>query len=246
MLNKSGITKTTLTAPKQILANVELQSSVGCVVAQAAGEVVDGMRIVKAGTPVYGDLDARTTPFVAETTVDTAVKGVYTIQITTAATAGDKITIEGTVYEAAAAEDIEAKKFAVGANAAAQVTSLLKMVACADFTVAAVSGATDKIGFTQKVGTTGNAPVVTATAVAETGTLVVGDVTQVTAGDTGTQTSNANAVILHDVDVTAGNANATALIFGFVNTNMLDASVKAKITPAVKTALNAKVTFIKA
>ena len=32
MLNKSGINKTTLTAPKQILANVELQASVGCIV----------------------------------------------------------------------------------------------------------------------------------------------------------------------------------------------------------------------
>lgn len=245
MLNKSGITKTTLTTPKQILANVDLQSSVGCVVAQAAGEVVDGMCIVKAGTPVYGDLDARTTPFVAETTADTGVKGVYTVQITTAAAAGDKLVVEGVNYEHAATEDVAAKKFA-GANAAAQVTSLLKMVTTADFVVEAVSGATDKIKFTQKVAKTGDAPVVTAAPVVETGALVVGNVTEVTPADTGVQTSNANAVILHDVNVTAGNANATALIFGFVNTNMLDASVKAKITPAVKTALNAKVTFFKA
>jgi hypothetical protein len=245
MLNKSGITKTTLTVPKQILANVELQSSVGCVVAQAAGEVVGGMRIVKAGTPVYGDLDARTTPFVAETTADTGTKGIYTVQITTPATAGDKLVIEGVNYEHAAAEDVAAKKFA-GANAAAQVTSLLKMVTTADFVVEAVSGATDKIKFTQKVAKTGDAPVVTATLAEDTGALVVGNVTEVTSADTGVQTSNANAVILHDVNVTAGNANATVLIFGFVNTNMLDASVKAKITPAVKAALNAKVTFIKA
>lgn len=34
MLNRSGISKTTLAAPKQILANVELQSSVGCIVPQ--------------------------------------------------------------------------------------------------------------------------------------------------------------------------------------------------------------------
>lgn len=245
MLNRSGITKTTAAAPVQILANVELQASVGCVVAQAAGEVVGGMRIVKAGTPVYGNFDARTTPFVAETTADTGVKGVYTVQITTPATAGDELVIEGVNYEHAAAEDVAAKKFA-GATAAEQVTSLLKMVTTADFVVEAVGGATDKIKFTQKVAKTGDTPVVTAVPVETTGALVIGSVTEVTTADTGVQTSNANAVILHDVDVTAGNANATALMFGFVNTNMLDASVKAKITPAVKTALNAKVTFIKA
>ena len=31
MMNRSGISKTTLTAAKQILANVEFQSSVGCI-----------------------------------------------------------------------------------------------------------------------------------------------------------------------------------------------------------------------
>lgn len=45
----------------------------------------------------------------------------------------------------------------------------------------------------------------------------------------------ANAVILHDVDVTAGDANATALIFGFVNKNRVqDATVKASLTAGSK------------
>jgi hypothetical protein len=51
-------------------------------------------------------------------------------------------------------------------------------------------------------------------------------------------------VLLHDVDVTDGNVNGTVLIFGFVNTNRLESDVQAKITSAVKTALDAKVTFI--
>ena len=249
MLNKSGITRTALAATRQILANVELQSSVGCVVAQAVGETVDGKKIVKAGTPVYGNLDKRTTAFVAETTIDTGTKGVYTVQITTPAAAGDKIIIEGVTYEHAASEDIAAKKFA-GANAAAQITSLLKMVVTEYFVVAAVSGATDKLGFTQKFAKTGDVldlqPVVTVTQAATDGAIAIGSVTEVTAADTGTQTSNANGVILHDVDVTAGNANATLLIFGFVNTNRLDSDIAAKISPAVKAALNAKVTFLKA
>jgi len=52
-------------------------------------------------------------------------------------------------------------------------------------------------------------------------------------------------VLLHDVDVTAGNENGTALIFGFVDRNKVDSSVTALITTAAKTALAGKVTFIK-
>ena len=48
MLNRSGITKTTLTADRQILANVELQSSVGCVVPQALGVAEGAKKIPKA------------------------------------------------------------------------------------------------------------------------------------------------------------------------------------------------------
>ena len=124
MLNKSGISKTTLTAPTQILANVELQASVGCIVAKSAGVTVGSKTIVKAGTPVTGSLDALTTAFTA-------------------------------------------------------------------------------------------------------------------AAD-----SNAVGIILHDVDVTDGAANATLLIFGFVNKNRIDATTKAKITADVVTALAGKITFL--
>lgn len=124
MLNKSGITKETLGAPTQILANVEHQFSVGCVVAQAVGTVVGYKKIAKAGTPIvidYGSLS--------------------------------------------------------------------------------------------------------------------------TAATTGTVGSTANAVLLHDVDVTAGNANGTALIFGFVNINRLDSDVQAKVTAGANKVAN--VSFLK-
>lgn len=49
--------------------------------------------------------------------------------------------------------------------------------------------------------------------------------------------SNAVGVLLHDVDVTAGENNGTLLIFGFVNTNRLDSTTKALITAEVKAAL---------
>lgn len=62
MLNKSGITKTTLTAPKQILANVELQASFGCVVDETVGVAVGNKKIAKAGTPIKIDLTNLATP----------------------------------------------------------------------------------------------------------------------------------------------------------------------------------------
>lgn len=126
MLNRSGVSKDTLTAPKQILANVGLQSSVGCIVPQAAGVTVGTKKIAKAGTPINIDLE--------------------------------------------------------NLNTAAKVAS---------------------------------------------------------------SNDAMNAVLLHDVDVTTGAANGTALIFGFVNLNRVDADVATKIA-AVKAAGSKLLTFMKA
>lgn len=56
--------------------------------------------------------------------------------------------------------------------------------------------------------------------------------------------ANTTAILLHDIDVTAGNANATALIFGFVNLNRIDSTTAALLTADVKAALT-KITFLK-
>lgn len=57
MLNKSGVTKQTYGAPRQILANVDLQSSVGCIVPASMGvDTGDGIKLAKAGSPVTIDL----------------------------------------------------------------------------------------------------------------------------------------------------------------------------------------------
>ena len=113
MLNRSGISKSTYAATKQILANVELQSSVGCIVPQSIGATVGAKKIAKAGTPIKVDL----------------------LNLNTAVTKAD-----------------------------------------------------------------GTTPM--------------------------------NAVLLHDVDVTNGNANGTALLFGFVNVNRVDTDVATAITTA--------------
>lgn len=128
MLNRSGITNTSLAATKQILANVDLQSSVGCIVPQTLGVVVGSKKIAKAGTPIKIDL----------------------MNLQTAAVKAD-----------------------------------------------------------------GTTPL--------------------------------NAVLLHDIDVTAGNANGTALIFGFVNVNRVDSDVATAITTAVAAdGVSQMITFMKA
>lgn len=44
----------------------------------------------------------------------------------------------------------------------------------------------------------------------------------------------ANAVLLHNVDVTDGTKNGTALIWGFVNVNRLESDVQALVTAGTK------------
>lgn len=128
MLNRDGVHKTTLTATRQILANVELQSSVGCIVPQSIGVTVGTRKIAKAGTPIKIDL----------------------MNLQTVAVKAD-------------------------------------------------------------------------------------------------ETNALNAVLLHDVDVTSGNANGTALVFGFVNVNRVDADVAAAITAAVGAdGASQLITFMKA
>lgn len=136
MLNNTGIKKTTYGGPVQILFNVQNQMSVGIKLAKNfAGAVTkNGRKIVKAGTPLSGDLTARGTAFVAAADDSTG-------------SAGDG-------------------KPAVG-------------------------------------------------------------------------------VLLHDVDVTDADANATLLIWGFVNLSRVDSTTAALITAARKTELAGQIWFLK-
>lgn len=117
MLNRSGVTSTKYSNVVQILANVDMQASVGCIVPQSLGVTVGTKKIAKAGTPINIDL----------MNLNTAVK-------------------------------------------ATDASSSVPM----------------------------------------------------------------NAVLLHDVDVTAGNANGTAAYFAIVNVNRLEADVQTAITAAEK------------
>lgn len=76
--------------------------------------------------------------------------------------------------------------------------------------------------------------------IAKAGTPLTGDLdargTAFTAATT-SMDSNAVGILLHDVDVTVDDNNGAILLFGFVNTNMIDGTTKAKITADVKKAL---------
>lgn len=76
--------------------------------------------------------------------------------------------------------------------------------------------------------------------IAKAGTPLAGDLdargTAFTAATTSTD-SNAVGILLHDVDVTVDDNNGAILLFGFVNTNMIDGTTKEKITADVKKAL---------
>ena len=74
------------------------------------------------------------------------------------------------------------------------------------------------------------------------GNLTARDTAFVAAKDT---SSPAVGVLLHDVDVTDGNANGTLLIWGFVNLNRMDSTTASSITADRKTELAGRVWFLK-
>ena len=67
MFNNTHVKHETYGNRNQILFAVEHQVSMGCVVDASAGVNVNGRKIVKAGTPLTGDLNARTTAFTKAT-----------------------------------------------------------------------------------------------------------------------------------------------------------------------------------
>lgn len=77
MLNRDGVTRNTYAAPIQILANVEHQYSVGCIVPQSIGVNVTAngktYKIAKAGTPININLKNINAAVTAATTTCNAV-----------------------------------------------------------------------------------------------------------------------------------------------------------------------------
>lgn len=65
-----------------------------------------------------------------------------------------------------------------------------------------------------------------------------------TTGSGSTEVTKATGILQHDVDVTYGVGNGSALIFAFVNSDRLAASVKTLLTDKIKAAMP-MITFLK-
>lgn len=115
MLNRSGIVKSTYTAPKQILANVELQSSVGCIVPQSLGVTVGSKKIAKAGTPIKIDLMNTNAAVAAAGATDMNAVLLHDVDVTTANANGTAL-IFGFVNVNRVEADVAAKIAAVTTN----------------------------------------------------------------------------------------------------------------------------------
>lgn len=200
MLNRDGITKKSYVNVRQILANVDLQSSVGCIVPQSLVPEADanGKKIAKAGTPIninLSNLQAAVRAVSGTSSEESATATVTGTGITAAsvvaATFGSKVGSAAGSYEFVAAVDLEATTWKLGSQ-------------------------------TVELNTYG---------ITATGTAADGDKITVVYTPT-TATVPINAVLLHDVDVTSGNANGTALLFGFVNVNRVDSDVATAIATA--------------
>lgn len=200
MFNRDGVKNTKYGAPVQILANVELQYSMGCRVPQSLGTDVAGVgKIAKAGTPVFLNLAARDTAPVVEpgAVTETATGSVVTGAGIT------KVEVVAATFKTAVSNTSGTYKF--------------KATVAEDTT-------TWKLGNdTVTLNTYG---------ITVTGAVANNDEIQVVFTASGTV--NANAVLLHNVDVTDGTKNGTALLFGFVNYNRLESDVQELVTPGTK------------
>lgn len=79
--------------------------------------------------------------------------------------------------------------------------------------------------------------------IVKAGTPVAGDILKRNTAFTKGSDADAVAILLHDVDVTDGNANGTILISGYVDYDKLDTDVQALVTNALVAKLP-KITFI--
>lgn len=79
--------------------------------------------------------------------------------------------------------------------------------------------------------------------IVKAGYPLMGDLTDRTTAFTAADT-DAVGILLHDVDVTDAAANATVLIWGFVNMDRIDSTTKTKLTAAIQGKLAGKIWFL--
>ena len=195
MLNQTGVEKISYGAPEKTILVDPLNSTAVSVIVANTGIDADseGKKIIKAGQPVYGSLQARNTPFIVPQTIDPTANA----------------TVSGTGVTAAA---VVAATFSTAVSA----TSGTYVFEYDESETSWVLG-TDKV----TLNTYGITP---------TGSPADGD--KITVEFVAGGSVTANAVVLHDVDVTSGNANSQVVIFGTIDVSKVDASVQSALISA--------------
>lgn len=133
-----------------------------------------------------------------------AVKGIYTMTISTKPAAGDKFSLDGVEYLYAAAEGEGV--YAIGADAKAAAVNVEDAVSAQYDGIFSVQANNGKLIFTQLVGGVGAIPVLVVTPVESTGTLAAA-IVQTTAGVLASSTSakyTANVILGNRVKIVAG------------------------------------------
>lgn len=127
MLNRTGIRKETYNNTTQILFAVDHQISMGIVVSDAMGVQENGRKIVKAGFPLTGDLDARTTAFTEANSDGSDVVGILLHDVdVTAGEANGTILLHGFVNTNRIDETTKGKLV----EAVTKALPMIKFVAC--------------------------------------------------------------------------------------------------------------------
>lgn len=206
MLNQTGIKKQSFNNIKNILVDEKNSTSVSIVISNTGVEAnSDGRKIVKAGTPVYGSLEARNVPFIIS---GTSVSATATAEVD--GTGVTKAEVTAATFSTAVSGEAGTYVFTYDADAAAQTPDPSWKLDGSEVTLV----------------TYGITP---------TGSPDDGDKITVTFTPAGT--TGVSAIVLHDVDVTDGNANSQVVIFGTIDLNKLESDVQALITADVKSAL---------
>lgn len=116
MLNQSEVVTRVGTTRKTILVDEFNSTALSCMVSNEGVSASDGKKIVKAGTPVSGDLKARDTAFKVAADGSNAVGVILHDVDVTNGTANSQVVIDGTIDVSKLESDVVAMVTAAEAN----------------------------------------------------------------------------------------------------------------------------------
>jgi hypothetical protein len=118
MLNQTGVVKTSYGyGEKRLIVDPENSTAFSCVVSSANVSAIEGKKIIKAGTPLYGSLTARNTAFTVSGASGAKPVGVALHDVdVTAGQANSQVLVSGFVDISKVDESIRATLASAEAN----------------------------------------------------------------------------------------------------------------------------------